>query len=201
MEWTDIQLSGDPSEEDPWWVRGYFNGEKAEQKGVELNTEWQATDRLWFQVGGFIADPEFSETTTEPDGDIIEAGWPMPDSPEHKFWTAAEYRVPGFLIRDGEFWTRLTYSHQGEYWNTLTSIADNNRDQIVPSSSTATLQFGVSSNNGWDAALIVRNLFDDDSPGWMSTTNYGASFGDSRFRYRPSPQRPRSISLSFTKRW
>ncbi|MGH8129293.1 MAG: hypothetical protein ACRES3_00370, partial [Steroidobacteraceae bacterium] len=113
----------------------------------------------------------------------------------------AEYRVPGFLIQDGEFWTRLSYSYQSEFWNNLTAIEDNNRDQMVPSYSTSTLQFGVTSNNGWDAALIVRNLFDEDSAGWMSSLNYGEFFGDARFRYRPSPQRPRSISLSFTKRW
>ncbi len=224
MEWSDIQLSGDTSEGDPWWVRGTFNGGKAEQKGVELQTEWQVSDRFSLEVGGFVADPEFSEGFEDPDGDIVGEGWPMPDSPEEKLWVAAEYRVPGFLIREGEFWTRLSYSYQGSYWNSLTAIrcvntfdVNNNcddaddppdpddladaLDQVVPSWSTATLQFGVSSNNGWDAALIVRNLFDDDSEGYRSTTDYGEFFGDARFRYRGTPQRPRSISLSFTKRW
>ncbi len=46
----------------------------------------------------------------------------MPDSPEEKFWAAFEYRVPGFLIQDGEFWTRLSYSYQGEFWNSLDDI-------------------------------------------------------------------------------
>jgi outer membrane receptor protein involved in Fe transport len=159
-----------------------------------------------------VADPEFSDSFVTPDGDPVEAGWPMPDSPEEKLWTALEYRVPGFLIQDGEFWTRFSYSYTGEFWNDLDDIrcvnictdpddlADS-QDQLVPSWSTTTLQFGVSSNNGWDAALIVRNLFDDNSAGYMSGSDYGESFGDPRFRYRVTPQRPRTVSLSFTKRW
>jgi outer membrane receptor protein involved in Fe transport len=216
MEWSDIQLAGDTSEDDPWWLRGTFNGGKAEQKGIELQTEWRVSDRFSLEIGGFLADPEFSEGFTDPDGDVVEKGWPMPDSPEEKLWAAVEYRVPGFLIQDGEFWTRLSYSYQGEYWNSLTAIRCVNltcldpgdeddladaRDQLVPSWSTSTLQFGVSSDNGWDAALIIRNLFDDNSAGYLSTSDYGEFFGDPRFRYRTTPQRPRSISLAFTKRW
>ncbi|MGH8221797.1 MAG: TonB-dependent receptor, partial [Woeseiaceae bacterium] len=74
MEWSDIQLADDASEDDPWWVRGYFNGGKAEQKGIELDTKWRATDRFSLEVGGYVADPEFSEETIEPDGGIIEKG-------------------------------------------------------------------------------------------------------------------------------
>lgn len=217
MEWSDIQLAGDTSEDDPWWLRGTFNGGKAEQKGVELQTEWRVSDRFSLEVGGFVADPEFSEGFVDPDGDVIEKGWPMPDSPEKKYWAALEYRVPGFLIQDGEFWTRLSYSYQGEFWNSLTAIRCVNLtclepgddpddladglDQVVPSYATSTLQFGVSTDKGWDAALIIRNLLDENNAGYMSTSDYGEFFGDSRFRYRTTPQRPRSISLSFTKRW
>ena len=61
MEWSDIQLSGDTSPIDPWWVRGTFNGGKAEQKGIELQTEWRVSDRFSLELGGFMADPEFSE--------------------------------------------------------------------------------------------------------------------------------------------
>ena len=193
-------------------MEGIFNGGKAEQKGIELQAEWQVNERFSFEIGGFLADPEFSESFVTPAGSPVEEGWPMPDSPEEKFWTALEYRVPGFLIQDGEFWTRFSYAYQGEFWNGLDDIRCVNictdpddladaGDQLVPSWSTSTLQFGVSSNSGWDAALIVRNLFDEDAAGYMSGGDYGEFFGDPRFRYRVTPQRPRSVSLSFTKRW
>ena len=228
MEWQDIQLSGDTAPTDPWWVRGTFNGGKAEQKGVELEVKWNPSDRLSLEIGGFTADPEFSESFVTPDGDPVGEGWPMPNSPEEKVWAAVEYRIPGFIFEDGEFFTRLSYSHTGKFWNTLTAIRcvntfeefqncnDNDPDdpdppepddlvdaldQVVPSYSTATLQFGVTTKNGWDAALIVRNLFDESHAGYLSSSDYGEDFGDDRFRYRVTPQRPRTISLSFTKRW
>jgi outer membrane receptor protein involved in Fe transport len=125
----------------------------------------------------------------------------MPNSPEEKYWIAAEYRLPGLFGLDGEFWTRAAYTYQGEYWNSLTAIRTDNRDQIIPSSSLTTLQFGFSSNNGWDAALIVRNLFDEADVGWLSSADYGSFFDDSRFRYVRTLERPRTISLSLTKKW
>lgn len=208
MEWTDIQLSDDGGgENDPWWVRGTYNGGKAETKGVEFNGKWAVNGNLTFEGGAFFAEPEFTEDTFGPDYTIFK-GSPMPDSPEEKYWVAGEYRFPGALFGSGEFWTRMSYSYVGKQWNTLTAIRTNNRDQIVPSSSTATLQLGFSSDNGWDAALVVRNLFDSKGVGYLSTSDYGSAannpnvgWDDPRFRYLPTMQRPRNISLSFTKKW
>jgi outer membrane receptor protein involved in Fe transport len=205
MEWSDIQLSDGAGPGEPWWIRGTYNGGKAEQKGVEFSGKWQVNDRLGFEGGAFLADPEFSEDTVDPDGDIIAAGSPMPNSPEEKFWISTEYRFPGLLGQNGDFWTRLSYSYQSEFWNNITAIRDVDREQVIPSSSTSTLQFGFSHNNGWETALIVRNLFDEDGVNYMSSSDYGslpgAGFSDPRFKYVRSLQRPRSISLSFSKKW
>jgi iron complex outermembrane recepter protein len=202
MEWSDIQLNTGGGDNDPWWLRGTFNGSKAEQKGIELTGEMQFTPNFNLEGSVSLMDPEFSEDFVEPDGTTTEAGSPMPNSPEEKLWIAAEYRLPDLFATNGEFWTRASYSYQGEYWNSRTAIRNNNREQIIPSSSSTTLQFGYSSNNGWDAALIVRNLFDEADVGWLSTADYSSNFvGEDRFRYVRTLQRPRSISLSFTKRW
>jgi outer membrane receptor protein involved in Fe transport len=79
------------------------------------------------------------------------------------------------------------------------------RDLLLPSYSTATLQLGFTANSGWETALIVRNLFDETGYNYMSSSNYGDSpaigWDDPRYRYVRSLQRPRSISLSFTKKW
>ena len=51
MEWSDIQLRGDASDGDPWWVEGIFNGGKAEQKGIELQSRvGRSRDRFSFEI-------------------------------------------------------------------------------------------------------------------------------------------------------
>ena len=218
MQWDDIQLNTTGSNAgNPWWMRGTFNGGKAEQKGVEISANWQVTEQFSFEASAFLADPEFSEETVYPDGgSAIAEGTVMPVSPEEKYWLAAEYQFPNFMNLSGNLWTRASYSYQSEIWNDLDAILDYQeaetpedraaaRDQLIPSSSSTTLQFGFTHDDGWEAALIVRNLFDEDGIDWMSTSDYGnspnAGFDDQRFRYVRTQQRPRTIGLSFSKKW
>jgi len=214
MEWDQIQLNTSGSDaNNPWWLRGTFNGGKAEQKGVELNGAWQVTPAFKVEGSAFFADPEFSEETIYPDGGLaIPAGTVMPVSPERKYWVAVEYSVPGLLDLDGNLWTRMSYSYQSEIWNDLDAILDFENavtpeeradalDQKLPSFSTATLQLGYTATSGWEASLVVRNLFDESGYSYMSSSDYGDLFGDSRFRYVRTLQRPRTISLSFSKKW
>ncbi len=216
MEWDNIQINTSGSNIDnPFWLRGTFNGGKAEQKGVEINGIWSITENFSLEASAFLADPEFSEDSIYPGGgEAIAAGTAMPVSPEEKYWLAAEYIIPNFMALNGDAWGRMSYSYQGEVWNDLDAILDYQnaatpeerdlaRDQLIPSWSTTTLQFGFTHNDGWEAALVVRNLFDENNIEWLSTTDYGNSYfgADPRFRYVRSLQRPREISLSFTKKW
>src|SRR5688572_18133987 len=69
MDWEDIQLrvtSTSLSDSGAFWIEGNINGGNAEQKGVEFNGEWYATDRLNFQWSVFLASPEFTEDTPNP---------------------------------------------------------------------------------------------------------------------------------------
>jgi outer membrane receptor protein involved in Fe transport len=79
------------------------------------------------------------------------------------------------------------------------------RELLLPSYSTATFQLGFTAASGWEGALIVRNLFDETGYNYMSGTNWGGSpevgWDDPRWRYVRSLQRPRTYSLSFTKKW
>jgi len=76
---------------------------------------------------------------------------------------------------------------------------------LLPSYSTGTLQFGYTATSGWETSLVVRNLFDETGYNYISSSNYGDSpeigWNDSRWKYVRSLQRPRTISLSFTKKW
>ena len=71
-----------------------------------------------------------------------------------------------------------------------------------PPYSTSTLQFAFNHANGWDATLIVRNLFDEAGYNYLlADSGYEPLFGDPRYKNLRSLQRPVSISLSFSKKW
>ncbi len=221
MEWEDIQLrlgssniSGGIDNNGAWWLEGNFNGGAAEQKGVELSGQWYATDRLSFEWNLFLASPEFTEDTFVPNTDVIYVakGTTMPVSPKEKYWAAVEYTFPDFLPWQGDFWTRFSYSWQGKVWDSFAAISDystattdEERDAalefLIPEYKSGTFQVGFTSESGWDAAIVVRNVFDDNGYTYLSGTWYGADFGDPRWRYIRNIQQPRSYSLSFTKRW
>ena len=135
MQWDDIQIHFGST--DTWWVEGNINGGKAEQKGVELNGKWYATDRLNFEWSVFLASPEFTEDTLVPNSSTvyIAKGWTLPVSPKEKYWFAAEYTFPDFLPWAGDFWTRFSYTYQGKTWDSLTAIEDFNNDVAEPWSS------------------------------------------------------------------
>jgi outer membrane receptor protein involved in Fe transport len=125
----------------------------------------------------------------------------MPVSPEEKYFVSAEYTIPNFMAWDGDLRTSLSYSYQSETWKDLDAAIERDVDQLIPSSSNTTLQLGFNHNSGWDATLIVRNLFDEKGINYLNPNNYGELFGDPRFRYIRTLQQPRTISLSFSKKW
>jgi outer membrane receptor protein involved in Fe transport len=151
-----------------------------------------------------LADPEFTETTVLPDETVIEPGTSLPLSPERKYWVSAEYTIPNFLAWDGDLWTRWSYNYQSDTWKDIDATVARDPNQNIPSWSTSTLQFGFSHDSGWDAALIIRNLFDEKGVNWLSSTtasSYAEFFGDPTNRYVRTLQQPRTVSLSFTKKW
>ena len=228
MEWDDIQLHFNSTDGDggAYWIEGNINGGTAEQTGVEIAGTWFATDRLNFEWSAFLASPEFTETTyvpnTSPREVYIAEGWTMPISPKEKYWAAVEYTFPDFLPLAGDLWTRASYSWQSEVWDSRGAIEDfheaetpqETRDALeflIPPWKSGTFQVGFTSENGWDAALIVRNVLDDDGFTYLSGTTYGVGFenpfpgvagdDDPRWRHVRNLQQPRSYHLSFTKRW
>ena len=199
MRWDDIQIN--VSSSDPWWLRGTINGGNAEQKGVEINGNWNLTKRLSVEASAFLADPEFTDSTTFPDGDVLRKGSPMPASAKQKYWVSTEYNVPGFMGLNGDSWVRWSYSWQSKTWKDIQALVDNDRDFFIGPWSTSTLQFGFSHESEWDIALIVRNLFDKKGINWQSRSDYGALFDDPRYRHIVSLQEPRTVSISLSRKW
>jgi len=208
MEWDKIQLhfsSTSSSNGGAFWIEGNINGGTAEQKGIEINGEWYASERLSFAWNAFFADPEFTEDTLVPNSDppevYIPKGSMLPNSPKEKYWASVDYKFPRFLPTPGDFWTRFSYSWQGKTWDSLDAIAEDDREFLLPEWKDGTFQLGYTADNNWEAAFIVRNLFDDRGVTWQSSTDRGAEFDDPRFRYIRGLQRPRSYYISFSKKW
>ena len=176
--------------------------------------QWYATDRLSFEWNLFLASPEFTEDTFVPNTDVvyIAEGTTMPISPNEKYWAAVEYTFPDLLPWQGELWTRFSYSWQGKVWVSFTAIAEYSTAEtaeereaalefLIPEYKSGTFQVGFTSRSGWDAAIVVRNVFGDNGYTYLSNTWYGGDFGDPRWRYIRNIQQPRTYSLSFSKRW
>ncbi len=225
MEWSDIQLRADASADDPWWVEGTFNGGKAEQKGVELQVEWQVNDRFSFEIGGFLADPEFSESFTTPAGSPIEAGWPMPDSPDQKlldririsrarlpdpgrgFLDAVLVFLPGRVLEqpDGDPMfreprrRRRTLVRRGRGGGRCGSARSVVRHEYPAVRRVVEQRLGCRVDRPKPVRRRCCGLHEQQR--LRRILRRHNSGPDSRFRYRVTPQRPRNVSLSFTKRW
>jgi outer membrane receptor protein involved in Fe transport len=168
---------------------------------------------LYFEASAFLADPEFSEDTVYPNGDTIEKGTVMPVSPDRKYYAAVQYTIPAILGSNGNAWVHWAYSWNSEVYNGIVALLpsttpEERKARLVPEWSTSTLQFGYSHNSGWDVTLIIRNLFDESNVNWLSSTYYddftdenGVTHDADRFDHPRTLQRPRTIGLSFTKKW
>ena len=127
----------------------------------------------------------------------------MPVSPEEKYWLSAEYTVPNLFGLQGDFWTRISYSYQSEVWKDLDAISDYQEavtpeeradalQQLVPSYSSTTLQLGFTHDNGWETALVVRNLFDEQGVNWLSSASYAPGPDETAL---PGKARPAGTTL------
>ena len=158
MEWSDIQLHFGGTDSDnrrPWWVEGNFNGGKAEQKGIEFNGEWHATDRLNFEWSGFIADPEFSEDTFVPNRTRSTSRRAGPCRTRRRRSTGPRSSTRSRISCrcTGDFWTRFSYTYRARSGTASTDIEDfdswrptdrdDSRSSCCPAWKSGTFQFGV----------------------------------------------------------
>ena len=80
-------------------------------------------------------------------------------------------------------------------------------EELIPSYTSTTLQLGFTHDNGWETSLVVRNLFDERGVNYMSSSDYSSGpddmlpWTDDRYKHVRSLQRPRTIGLSFSKKW
>ena len=207
MEWSDYQTE---ASFDQWWLRGNVNARAAETKGVELQADWQATDRLLLAANLFAANPEFSEDWSNnfvggiqqppSPGDLdIRKGMPLPGSPERKYHVSAYYEVPDVL--GGDFWFYIDHSYESETWNNTFNIVNNNTNGLAHSWTYSSISFGLRMPNQFEFDINVRNLFDEDGYSYVSTVENDDAdiFNDPRYHNLRSLDRPRTIWFAVRK--
>jgi len=226
MEWTDYQQGADLGQ---WWMRGTVNAGDAETTGVEVQTEWQATDNLSLSLNFFVAKAEFSSnfcneyidnvhqpcvinssgeavwSSLDDDGEEIQAnivsGMRMPNSPNATAFASIYYTVPDVL--GGDLWFYYDISYSDEIWNEIDSVRDNDRDGLAPSWTYSSFSAGLQFESGLDVELNVRNLTDEKSFSYVGTweASNASDFGDPRYQKIRAQDRPRSIWLTLRYRF
>ena len=196
MQWDHIQIN-QSSVNGQWWLRGTINGGKGENVGFELSTEWQATEQLYLWANGSFGDPKYTEDIVR-FNDVVPAGAPMVWAYKEKISAGVEYTIPDVL--GGDMWISFNHYIEGEKWNNLNNIIDNNPDGIVPGWEWSSANVGLTMDNGLNYQITVNNLFDDRgiNSSWNDPYS-GAFFGDDRYANMRTYTRPRTISFSVRK--
>lgn len=207
MQWTDYQQS---ASFDQWWLTGIVNAGTAETQGIEIQTEWQATDNLLLSAKLFFADPKFKDDWCNDyvngvyqgcagAGTQVVAGMTMPGSPESTAYGSIYYTISNVLSGDLWFFYDITYS--SETWNDIGHIRNQDTRGLSPSYTISSFSVGLQLANQLDIELNVSNLFDQSGYGYVWTGESGNAeyFDDSRFRRIRSQFRPRTFWLTLRK--
>jgi len=219
MTWDDYQQG---ATSDLWWMSGTVNAGNVETKGLEMQAEWQATDRLTLGLNLFLADPEFKDNwcnhfidgeqqacvddgngnpvhADSGDAANIVAGMTMPNSPEATAFASIYYTVPD--VFNGNLWFYLDYSYSSETWNNTNNIRDNDRDGLSPARHYASFSTGLELPNQFDIELNIRNLTDESAYSyvWTGESGNASYFGDGRYGRLRAQDRPRTVWLTLRK--
>jgi outer membrane receptor protein involved in Fe transport len=201
MKWEDYQqtefeLGG------TWWIQGNINGNEVEQKGIELDTTWRATDNLVLTATLFFGDSEATEDFTFPSGDVLKKGDELANSPKQRYHFAVDYTLP-WQPFGGQLWTRFDYSYGSQNWENIAASYNKSWNELLPSWHRANLQVGLNLPSDWEITFVVNNLFDDEivSQIYSGSNDESDFFGDPRWRDMPVTQRPRSMGFNVRKHW
>lgn len=223
MEWEDYQDTVGGLGQ--WWVRGNTNVGDAETTGIELQLDWQVSERLRVTANLFSADAEFSGTfcdnfvggvnqgcTFDSSGDlavdgngdfitdpVVLKGMPLPNSPDMTAHASLEYTIPGVL--GGDLWFYYDWSYSSEIWNETSNIVDDDRRGLAPSWTYSSLSAGLELPNQFDIEINVRNLFDQRgySYVWTGESDNAELFNDPRYQQIRALDRPRTVWVTLRK--
>ncbi len=201
MKWDDYQQTTGGLE-DTWWIFGNVNAASMEQKGIELDATWRATDNLILRATLFFGDSGATEDFTFYDGTVIKKGDEMSNSPRRRTHFSLDYTTP-WQPFGGELWTRFDYSYGSSTWESIWASIDKDKLNQLPSWSISNLKVGLSLPSNWDITFVVNNLFDQEIVNSLYSGSNDDSdfFGDPRWHNVRVTQRPRSMGFNLRKNW
>jgi outer membrane receptor protein involved in Fe transport len=201
MQWSDYQQT-EFGLGDTWWIYGNVNGSDVEQKGLELDATWVATDNMVIRGTMFFGDSGATSDYTFNSGLVFKKGDELSNSPRRRAHLAIDYVLP-FKPWGGDLWTRYDFSYGSKTWENITASIEKDTDNQLPSWNVSNLQVGLSLPSDWDITFVINNMFDQEvyNAIYNGSNDDSEFFGDPRWRGVRVTQRPRSIGFNVRKHW
>jgi len=173
-------------------LRGYLaNAEEVVVQGVELDSSWQATDRLNLYANIAYTDARYERFTQAPPaledsggaiGQVDASGTRLPGVSDWAASFGGEYVLPGrFSGREGDWFAGLDGSYRSEFSSSATESDYLNIDGYT----ILNARIGFRAADGWTAFVWARNALDEEyfemlNAGSSSSGYYAGLLGDPR---------------------
>lgn len=189
---TNLNRQADPNANDVY-TNATANIPKVRARGIEIDSVYSGIPNTSIRFAGAITDAEYVDFTNSPQPS--ENGYPgapqyqdvsgedLPGASKYSFNIGVDYRLPVFNGK--EFHTNLNAQYNSKF------NSDNSLSSYGWVEGRTLVDFGIGIGNSdqtFDVNLVVKNLFDDDTPLTRTWNNY-------------TPAHPRWIGLTFSGRF
>ena len=189
-DYVDIQLPttvcawAPPGQQTP--CASQNNVGDAEVWGVEIEADWQPTDK--FSMDASLSHLNFEYQTIVPGATAVTLGMITPYTPEDKASLGIQYAFA--LSGGGTFTPRLDVAYTSEVFSNAVNAPTNFIDAYTTSNARLTWR---SANDAWEAALEVTNLTDE----YYYVTLFDL-WGPAGYIHG-QPSRPRESAITFKR--
>ncbi len=189
---TNLNRQADPTANDVY-TNATANIPEVRASGIEIDSVYSGIPNTSIRFAGAITDAEYVEFSNSPQPsengytgapqyqDV--SGETLPGASKYSFNLGVDYRLP---VWDGkEFHTSLNAQYASKF------NSDNSLSSYGWIEGRTIVDFGIglgNSNQTFDVNLVVKNLFDDDTPLTRTWNNY-------------TPAHPRWIGVTFSGRF
>lgn len=189
---TNLTRQSDPTANDSY-TNATANIPEVRARGVEIDSVYSGIPNTTIRFAGAITDAEYIEFTNSPqpsENGYTKApqyqdvsGETLPGASKYSFNVGVDYRYP--VWNGKEFHTSLNAQYNSKY------NSDNSLSSYGWIEGRTLVDFSVglgNVNQTFDVNLIVKNLFDDDTPSTRTWNSY-------------TPANPRWIGVTFSGRF